>query len=214
VTDFGRRVAVGPTTHEELCDALALLTPPGVCLDRATETELCDQLETLTPPAYCLGGPNILPKTGQTISHEDHDDGYYERGWTDTERFTDNEDGTVTDNATGLMWIKDWGLGVGHIMTGGTYHQAMAFAVGLDFAGHQDWTLPNLMELNSIWDRGASAPMVYAIFDGVVWINSWSSTTHFGLPALAYLLDCFTGLSYEYDKTWPVGQGVPVRTAE
>lgn len=156
---------------------------------------------------------NVLPKTGQTVSHEDYDDGWYEEGWKDTERFIDNGDGTVTDNATGLMWVKDWGLGVGHIMTGGTYHQALAFCVGLDFAGHQDWRLPNLLELSSIWDRGAAAPMVYAIFLGVVWIDVWSSTAHFGLSHLAFLMDAFTGFTREYDKTWPVGQGVPVRTA-
>jgi len=49
-----------------------------------------------------------LPKTGQTISYVAGDDGDYEAGYVpDGDRFVDNGDGTVTDNATGLMWVKD-----------------------------------------------------------------------------------------------------------
>lgn len=48
-----------------------------------------------------------LPKTGQTSSWQDYDDGYYEKGNSTSPRFTDNGDGTVTDNATHLMWVKN-----------------------------------------------------------------------------------------------------------
>lgn len=49
-----------------------------------------------------------LPKTGQTTSLLTGDDGYYKKGWaTKPNRFVDNGDGTVTDNATGLMFVKE-----------------------------------------------------------------------------------------------------------
>lgn len=53
-----------------------------------------------------------LPQTGQATSYPsgdstDRDDGYYERGYSPPSgRFHDNGDGTVTDNATGLMWVN------------------------------------------------------------------------------------------------------------
>ena len=48
-----------------------------------------------------------LPKTGQTVEYTSGDDGTYEVGWNQPTRFVDNSDGTVTDHATGLMWVKE-----------------------------------------------------------------------------------------------------------
>ena len=55
-------------------------------------------------------GPAPVEKTGQTISYATGDDGELERGIDKPplkDRFTDNGDGTVTDNLTGLIWMKD-----------------------------------------------------------------------------------------------------------
>jgi len=60
--------------------------------------------------------------------------------------FAANGDGTVTDAATGLMWMQDdSGAGM-------TWEDALAYAEGLDFAGHDDWRLPNAKELQGILD--------------------------------------------------------------
>lgn len=60
--------------------------------------------------------------------------------------FTDNEDGTITDIATGLMWqqaddgnTRDW-------------ENALSYAEDLNLAGYNDWRLPNAKELQSIVD--------------------------------------------------------------
>ncbi len=60
--------------------------------------------------------------------------------------FTDNGDGTVSDNATGLMWqqnddgnTRDW-------------ETALSYSENLNLAGHSDWRLPNAKELQSIVD--------------------------------------------------------------
>ena len=122
------------------------------------------------------GGTNYgLPKTGQQpglpagtpfhagddcsyASPESHDVGY-PRGmltWAgyNTARFTGNGDGTVTDNATDLMWEQKTTNGSLDIHDrGNTYTWANAFDVFIagvnaeNFAGHNDWRLPNRFEL-------------------------------------------------------------------
>jgi len=60
--------------------------------------------------------------------------------------FTDNGDGTITDNATGLMWMKnDNGTGV-------LWENALSYAENFEYAGYSDWRLPNAKELHSIVD--------------------------------------------------------------
>lgn len=60
--------------------------------------------------------------------------------------FMDNGDGTVTDNATGLMWQQE--------DDGNTYNwkDALAYATNSELAGYTDWRLPNTKELQSIVD--------------------------------------------------------------
>ena len=60
--------------------------------------------------AYAAGSTRTrfpqLPKTGQTTSYVDYDDGYYQKGSPISPRFVDNGDGTITDRVTNLMWVK------------------------------------------------------------------------------------------------------------
>ncbi len=71
--------------------------------------------------------------------------------------YTGNGDGTITDNNTKLVWEKQSGGGSIHDIDN-VYTWADAFAVhvaGLNaanFAGHNDWRLPNVKELLSIID--------------------------------------------------------------
>jgi len=64
--------------------------------------------------------------------------------------FADNGDGTITDNATGLMWMQD-DDGEGMI-----WEDALSYAEASDFANHNDWRLPNVKELQSIVDYSRS----------------------------------------------------------
>ncbi len=60
--------------------------------------------------------------------------------------FEDNEDGTITDAATGLMWTKnDNGEGL-------FWEDALSYAENSTFADYSDWRLPNAKELQSILD--------------------------------------------------------------
>lgn len=60
--------------------------------------------------------------------------------------FQNNGDGTITDQATGLMWMQD------DNGTGLNWPDALAYAESFVYAGYSDWRLPNAKELQSIVD--------------------------------------------------------------
>lgn len=69
--------------------------------------------------------------------------------------FKDMRDGTITDEATGLIWMKiDSGkLKAGENKDGKmNWEEALAWADKLEYAGHKDWRLPNVKELQSLVD--------------------------------------------------------------
>jgi len=58
--------------------------------------------------------------------------------------FVDNGDGTITDHATGLMWMKsDNGTGM-------NWSDALDHAESLEYANHDDWRLPNAKATRNI----------------------------------------------------------------
>ena len=57
--------------------------------------------------------------------------------------YTDNGDGTVTDNNTGLMWQQDMGPKQ-------TVAEASTLADSLTLGGHSDWRVPTIKELYSL----------------------------------------------------------------
>jgi hypothetical protein len=100
--------------------------------------------------------------------------------------FTDNGDGTITDNATGLMWAQaDNGAGL-------DWKNALAYAESAELAGYDDWRLPDAKELQSVVDYSRSpatsaSAAIDPIFDCTQITNEagetdypyyWTSTTH------------------------------------
>ncbi|MCA9909899.1 MAG: DUF1566 domain-containing protein, partial [Anaerolineae bacterium] len=64
--------------------------------------------------------------------------------------FVDNGDGTITDHATSLTWMKDDnGNGV-------LWQDALTYCETLSLGGVDDWRLPNIKELHSIVDYSRS----------------------------------------------------------
>jgi hypothetical protein len=125
----------------------------------------------------------FLPETGQTTSYEAGDDGEFEMGvaWP-IPRFTDNGDGTVTDNMTGLVWLKNANR-FGMSTWSDALNDCNTLAddgIGLNdgsIAG--DWRLPNIRELRSLIDYSQSSPALPNghPFSGVQTDIYWSSTT-------------------------------------
>ncbi len=110
-------------------------------------------------------------KTGQTTMYEAGDDGDLQKGveWPDP-RFTDNGDGTITDNLTGLIWLKnancaqtstDWATAFDYITelnTQGTMNGNTASDTSAGGSHQTDWRLPNRKELFSLLDMSQLNP--------------------------------------------------------
>jgi len=163
----------------------------------------------------CCGG---LPKTGQTESYALGDDGDLEKGapWP-VPRFRDNGDGTVTDNLTGLVWLKN-----ADCLGTKTWAEALAFCNSLadgscglsDGSSVGAWRLPNARELFSLIDLSQYNPALPAghPFVNVRYDSYWSSTTLGEDTDSAWRLCMHCGhLSSDWKKdhhyVWPVRGG-------
>ena len=126
--------------------------------------------------------------------------------------YTDNGDGTITDNRTGLTWEKLSDDGSIHDWDN-TYSWSTAFTSKVatlnstSFAGHADWRLPNVNELQSLVDYGTVNPAVSSAFNAgcapgcIVTSCSctrsfyyWPSTSSQSSPTLAWTVFFGNGL--------------------
>jgi hypothetical protein len=125
--------------------------------------------------------PSQPLKTRQTTAYGTGTDGDLQKG--DARSYTDNGDGTITDNRTGLMWEKKSRDGSIHDY-GNSYTWSGASYPGPDimdgtitstflatlnggggFAGHTDWRIPNRFELETIANLDNQTPAVDTAFN-------------------------------------------------
>jgi hypothetical protein len=148
---------------------------------------------TVMPPALDAATLGVA-MTGQTVCYDatgavipcagTGQDGDTLAGvpWPDP-RFTDNGDGTITDNLTGLIWLKAADC-LGKIKWLDALAAANALANGqcglTDGSVAGDWRLPNILEIVSLINLGAANPgdwlETYG-FTGLYGVAHWSSTT-------------------------------------
>ncbi len=111
--------------------------------------------------------------------------------------YVDNNDGTITDNSTGLMWQKkapDEEM---------TWKEALEYCERtLELGDHTDWRLPTIKELQSIVDYETYAPAI----DEAVFLNTkssfyWSGTINASNTDTAWGVDFYSGNDYGDDKT-------------
>lgn len=171
--------------------------------------------------ASCIAaGPEAKPlKTGQTTCYDSlgvaipctgtGQDGALQLGA--SRSFTDNGDGTITDNKTGLMWEKLSNDGSIHdrdnfYSWGNAFATKVATLNSTAFAGYSDWRMPNRLELETLVNLGAFSPALYSAFNTAcpaactvltcscsAWDDYWSSTTRQGGPETAWVVDFFAG---------------------
>jgi hypothetical protein len=171
-----------------------------------------------TPNPPCVPGGGAFPTTGQTTCWNSEgaviacagtgQDGDIRAGATLS--YTDNGDGTITDNNTRLMWEKkslDGNTTTNIHHRDRMYTWANAFAeyiaglnAGGGFAGYTDWRLPNAKELQTIMNHEIANPSVSSEFNnscvaGCTVLTCsctppsafyWSSTTSAGSPSDAW----------------------------
>lgn len=115
--------------------------------------------------------------------------------------FTDLGDGTVRDNATGLIWQQ--GFSPSELPQA----ECVAYCTTLTTSGG-GWRLPSLLELCSIVDETRSDPAIdLSVFPGTPMASSfWSSSPVPGRPFYGWYVDHFDG-----DPSFAYGSGVPRR---
>jgi hypothetical protein len=125
----------------------------------------CSTEPTATPPLPATSTP--LP----TASPPPTRSATASRTPTQTPRFIDNGNGTITDTTTALVWEKKSDDGSIHdkdtmftwSQSGSTLPNGEAFAFvtalsAASYGGRRDWRLPTLQELGTIVDTGVQVP--------------------------------------------------------
>lgn len=159
---------------------------------------------------------SFVPITGQTVSYTAGDDGDWEGGvsWP-APRFTDNDDGTVTDNLTNLTWLKK-----ADCLDTLNWTGALAAAETLedgdcdltDSSSPLDWRVPNVRELDSLIHAGVSSPSLPNRdgsakasagnpFSSLQTGDYWTSTTNTATPSNAFSLSLQWGHVLSNSKT-------------
>ncbi len=134
-----------------------------------------------------------LSQTGASVSYASGDDADLHKGVAlPGTRLKDNQNGTITDTLTGLIWMKNAGC-----FSPSNWNEALAAAskvangsCGLsDSSMAGDWRMPNINELESIVDISQTAPALPANhpFTNIGNIY-WSSTTYRGVLSNAWAL--------------------------
>ena len=121
-------------------------------------------LLTLSSPAvsYAL----IVPDTGQTLCYDwtaimtcpsPGQDFYGQDGsyLINPPSLTNNGDGTITDNLTGLMWEQKTQANEQLLYT---YSDAANYCETLDLGGHDDWRIPTRKEYSTLLNLGRVSP--------------------------------------------------------
>lgn len=120
---------------------------------------------------------------------------------TPNSRFTINNDGTITDNNTGLQWMRctlgqQWD---GETCTGTTtsynWQNALTEAKNTTYAGFDDWYLPNIKELSSIVEVACFEPAINDnIFPNTASSIYWSSSPRSQVSGDAWFVDFQDGI--------------------
>jgi len=169
--------------------------------------------------------PAMVPKTGQTTCYDSAgtvipcagtgQDGDWQKGvgWPNP-RFTDNSNGTVTDNLTGLVWLKysncfgdvNWVTALNDANTLNSGECGLA-----DGSVEGSWRLPNVREMQSLIDYEHFDPALPSghPFTGVQSHGYWTSTTRADYPSNAWYVVLHNGFVNGVVKAttfyvWPV----------
>ena len=118
--------------------------------------------------------------------------------------YTVNEDGTVTDPTTGLIWMR---CALGQVWDGmtctgtaSTYTFSRANVLKTTYANQSDWRVPNIRELQTIVDRSVFNPAINSVaFPGTSPSYFWSASVDAGYSGKARDVNFYSGSAVRYD---------------
>ncbi len=123
--------------------------------------------------------------------------------------FTLHNDGTVTHNSTGLMWMR---CSLGQTWDGSTcagaastfnWQNALGAAQSHSFAGHSDWRLPNKNELESLVEQRCVSPTINTmVFPNTPSNWFWSSSPGAGFSNNAWSVGFDYGHVFDHGKDY------------
>jgi hypothetical protein len=194
------------------------LDPPGpVAPTMVTLQQIYDKIGSGAGVAK-TGQTTCWNASGQVITCTGTgQDGALQKGVSVSPRFTDNLNGTVKDNLTGLIWLKNANcFGLQNWTNALSNSNTLASgSCGLsDGSVGGAWRLPNVKELQSLIDFGQYNPAlpVSHPFSGVQLNSYWSSTTDAFYPDGAWDVNLNYGYVNYFGKNvtlyvWPVRGG-------
>lgn len=130
-----------------------------------------------TAQSKCYNADAVIdcPKRGEAFFGQDAQTS------TNTPSYTDNGDGTVTDNNTGLMWVQAMSDQV-------SYDDAISGAAKQNVGGHTDWRVPTIKELYSLMNfngtdiSASTSGTVVPFIDSKVFGFTYPDTSNGGRP--------------------------------
>lgn len=144
---------------------------------------------------------NVIPCSSDQCPGQDP---FYANGCPMEGRFDDSGDGTVHDACTGLTWLKGTldadgveGTTQGDLLE---WCDALSRCEALVFAGHADWRLPSVRELESIVDYDRREPAIPPLFEAEPSFYV-SSTSYTGFAGLAWGVDFESGRTTAEGRT-------------
>ena len=117
------------------------------------------------------------------------------------DRFVNNNDGTVTDTQTGLMWAdQDNGSGI-------HWPGARSYCEGYSKGGKSGWRMPTIAELKQLHSSGAYGSVIKKTSSFV-----WSSETKASLEGKTAYIFNFRHGSWYWVRQSGVYRALPVRS--
>ncbi|MBN2808874.1 MAG: DUF1566 domain-containing protein, partial [Deltaproteobacteria bacterium] len=108
--------------------------------------------------------------------------------------YTDNGDGTISDNDSGLMWQLVPFAKHEESSNPLTWEEALKKCNNLELAGHQDWRLPDRNELLSLVDYTKWSPAINdLVFRETEDFEFWTSTTDSKITCNAWTVSFIRG---------------------
>ena len=181
----------------------------SACADDASCNDDMDPETAVSYPVVDTGQTGCYDDDGVEITCTESGEAFYGQDAQFTgnqSSYTDNGDGTVTDNVTGLVWQQS------PASTGLSYQEAEAYCESLELAEYDDWRIPTTKELFSISDFSQGWPYLDTAYfdlaesgsvskDEQYWTEYYVGTTVEGGSEAAFGVNHATGHIKAYPAT-------------